>query len=94
MRSGAPSVNPSGRPPVGLALSNAVRARFPPDVIVAMAEHILKGDAPADIKLKTLEFLAKRGWGPITSPALQRRRGIAVTAAEKRYPLRSNTGKS
>jgi len=75
MRRGAASVNPRGRPPVGLALSNAVRARFPPDVIVSMAAHILEGDAPADIKLGTLEFLAKRGYGAIASLATTRQDG-------------------
>jgi hypothetical protein len=75
MQRGAPSVNPRGRPPAGLALSNAVRARFPPEVIVSMAAHILDGDAAPEIKLGTLEFLARRGYGAIASLVTSRRNG-------------------
>jgi hypothetical protein len=78
MRRGAPSLNPHGRPRVGLSLANAIRARFPPEVIVSMAAHILEGDAPANIKLGTLEFLAKRGYGAIASLATTRRDGDQI----------------
>lgn len=64
MRRGAPSLNPKGRPPSWLALSNAVRARFPAAVLVEMAAHILESNEPAEIKLRTLEWLATRGYGP------------------------------
>lgn len=64
MVKGGPSLNPKGRPPCWLALSNAVRARFPAAVLVEMAAHILESDAPADIKLRTLEWLGRRGYGP------------------------------
>src|SRR3954467_14998865 len=75
MRRGAPSVNPRGRPPAELALSNAVRARFPAEVIVSMAAHILDGDAAPEIKLGTLEFLARRGYAAIARLATNRRNG-------------------
>lgn len=65
MRRGAPSLNPKGRPPSWLALSNAVRARFPAAVLVEMAAHILESNELAEIKLRTLEWLATRGYGPI-----------------------------
>lgn len=70
MRRGAPSLNPHGRPPVGLSLANAVRRRFPPETIVEMAARILEGEAPAAVKLRTLELLDRRGYGPRTSSAV------------------------
>ena len=64
MVKGAPSMNPHGRPSVGLSLADAVRRRFPPERILAIAAAILDGDAPASVKQRTLEFLDRRGYGP------------------------------
>jgi hypothetical protein len=68
MRKGGPSLNPHGRPPVRLALATAVRERFPAARIVQLAENILAGDAPALVKLRTLEFLGRRGYGTAVAP--------------------------
>jgi hypothetical protein len=62
MRKGAPSLNPHGRPPVGLSLAAAIRKRFPAERLVELADAILAGDAPAAVKLRTLQWLDRRGY--------------------------------
>jgi hypothetical protein len=41
-------------------------------VIVSIAAHILEGDSPGEVKLATLELLAKRGYGSIARLAATR----------------------
>lgn len=66
MRRGAPSVNPHGRPPIGRTLANAIRQRISPHAIVTIALRIVESEsAPANVRLRALELLARRGYGAI-----------------------------
>src|SRR5690349_11848357 len=61
---GMPSPNPRGRPRVGTTLANAIRERVPPTEIVAHAVRLLESAAtPPAVKLRTLAFLDRRGYG-------------------------------
>jgi hypothetical protein len=64
MRRGAPSLNPKGRPRVAESLAAAIRARLSPDRIVDLAVGIIEREGtPAGVRLRTLEALARRGYG-------------------------------
>jgi hypothetical protein len=64
MQRGGPSLNPHGRPPVGRSLASAIRAGIPPAAIVTAALRILESEATSPaLRVRTLELLARRGWG-------------------------------
>jgi hypothetical protein len=61
-RKGIKSPNPAGRPPVGTTLAEAVRERWPPGRLVALASSLAQSKSAA-IKLRAIEWLADRGYG-------------------------------
>lgn len=62
MRRGGPSINPHGRPLLGKSLADALRHRVSAERIAELAVQLLDGDADADVKLRALDWIARRGY--------------------------------
>jgi hypothetical protein len=70
MTRGGPSLNPFGRPRISQSLADALRRRFPVERIVELASAIVADPGtPGRIKLATLEWIGRRGYGLLPMPA-------------------------
>jgi len=67
MVKGGPSLNPAGRPKVGLSLAEAMRKRFPVSRIVDMAEQMFADATDERVKMQALQFIADRAHGKVLS---------------------------
>lgn len=59
------SGNTKGRPRIGQSLAYAMRNKFPPERIVALAEDLVTGADDERVRMVALQFIADRAYGKV-----------------------------